>query len=108
MSRGQRAASNNLCFLANEKHFLAQLTLANDWIAPGQLTPAGLAALIYRDHFDEINAARHLPAAQPRPAMREQFSLAQALRYHARCYFFIPTPRSEEHTSELQSPMYLV
>src|SRR2546421_13101363 len=98
MSRGQPAASNNLCFLANEKHFLAQLILANDWIAPGQFTPAGLAALIYRYHFDEINAARHLPAAQPRPAMREQFSLAQALRYHARCYFFIPTPRDRKST----------
>src|SRR5207253_3237244 len=52
-----------------------------------------LAALIYRDSLHKINAARHLPTAQPRPAMREQFTLAQAFRYHAGGDFFIPTLR---------------
>src|SRR5207248_748326 len=84
---------NHLCFLANEKHFLFQLALANDWIASSQFAPAGFAALIYRDRFHKINAARHLPTAQPRPAMREQFSLAQTLRYHTRGDFFIPALR---------------
>src|SRR5882762_6458088 len=93
MSRCQPAATNNLCFLANEKHFLAQLALAHDWIASSQLAPAGFAALIYRDRLHKINAARHLPTAQPRPAMREQFSLAQTFRYHAGSDFFIPTLR---------------
>src|SRR6266567_2416022 len=69
------------------------LALANDWIAPGQLASAGFAALIYRDRLHEINPARHLPTAQPRPTMREQFSLAQAFRYHAGDNFFIPTLR---------------
>src|SRR6266478_9997929 len=70
------------------------LALANGWIAPSQLAPAGFAALVYRDRLHEINPARHLPTAQPRPAMREQFSLAQAFRYHAGGDFFIPTLRS--------------
>jgi hypothetical protein len=79
--------------LANEKHFLSQLALANDWITSSEFAPAGFAALIYRDRLHKINAARHLPTAQPRPAMREQFTLAQAFRYHAGGDFFIPTLR---------------
>ena len=81
------ALSYNLCFSANEKHFLANYraakitalqfsALANDWIAQSQLAPAGFATLIYRDRLDEINTPRHLPTAQPRPTMREQFPLA--------------------------------
>src|SRR5438552_17819391 len=69
------------------------LALADGWIAPSQLAPAGFAALVYRDRLHEINPARHLPTAQPRPAMREQFTLAQAFRYHAGGDFFIPTLR---------------
>src|SRR5213596_3509693 len=69
------------------------LALANDWIASGQLASAGFAALIYRDRLHEINPARHLPTAQPRPTMREQFPLAQAFRYHTGGNFFIPTLR---------------
>ena len=69
------------------------LALADGWIAPSQLAPAGFAALVYRDRLHEINPARHLPTAQPRPTMREQFSLAQAFRYHTGGNFFIPTLR---------------
>src|SRR5437660_6614732 len=72
---------------------LSQLALANDRIAPGQLASAAFAAFIYRDRLHEINAARHLPTTQPRPTMREQFSLGQALRYHTGRNFFIPTLR---------------
>src|SRR5207237_9990208 len=71
-------------------HFSAP---TNDRIALSQLAPASFAALIYRDRLDEKNAARHLPTTQSPPTMREQFSLAQAFRYHAGGDFFIPTLR---------------
>src|SRR5438105_1961320 len=79
--------------------------LACDGIAPGQLAPARLASLTYRNRVDQIDAPRNLPTTQPCPAMRKQFSLAYPIRNDASGHFLVPPFRFTPENNGFSHPL---